>query len=609
MALLLAKWFPFLDSNGDPASGGTVTFYDTNTTTLKTVYSDAGLTTPLANPQTLNAAGHLESNVYCADSERYTIAAVSSGGAALPGFPLNDIWGAIEDAPGSTYTPAGGTARTIQSKLNEVVSVKDFGAVGDGVTDDAAAIQTAIDYIDGRGNQGFLYFPVTGLDYIVGSTLTVSSASIKFVGENSRLAFTNTSGAAIRFKTNNCGLQSMVVFASGDRASASFAVTTPGVWIESDDDVSNGSVANFSMYDSQVSGHPGDGVLGVGTLIGFIAQDCSVINNKGHNFCFDRGERTSRTNKSTPGIIELQDIKATGAGGHAIAVGHPDDTTSIVYRFSALNVDSGGAQTYDAALRYTAHNWYVKGENHWIANCGMGGENTTAGYGADISSIYVVGRNIYLMNNRYIQCSPYAVTVGYDSGSISTDGVVIDGMRVISDEAPLDPAIEVEAGAINVWARAPYDTNITSLFTEGSVAYTAVLPDKTIMHRRELDAPSVYSEKTITINDDSVASLSFSGSAARGIVLIAGSVSGAGHAVVAFRVTDNVFTNGLALSADAAVTTGALTGTTGVDTNLTISAHTDGNLYIENRTGSSRTYSVTFMSMGNGFYTAVSDDS
>ena len=57
MALLLEPGLQYEDANGDPLSAGTITFYDTNTTTLKAVYSNAALTTSITNPYTLDAGG------------------------------------------------------------------------------------------------------------------------------------------------------------------------------------------------------------------------------------------------------------------------------------------------------------------------------------------------------------------------------------------------------------------------------------------------------------------------------------------------------------------------------------------------------------------------
>ena len=48
-------------------------------------------------------------------------------------------------------------AAQVANLANEVVSVKDFGAVGDGVTDDTSAIQAAIDSTQVTG--GSLFFP------------------------------------------------------------------------------------------------------------------------------------------------------------------------------------------------------------------------------------------------------------------------------------------------------------------------------------------------------------------------------------------------------------------------------------------------------------------
>ena len=60
------------------------------------------------------------------------------------------------DAGLVSYNPANTTNVTnVESKLREFVNVKDFGAVGDGVTDDTAAIQAAVTYAYSSGKDLF----------------------------------------------------------------------------------------------------------------------------------------------------------------------------------------------------------------------------------------------------------------------------------------------------------------------------------------------------------------------------------------------------------------------------------------------------------------------
>ena len=70
-----------------------------------------------------------------------------------------------------------------KTKLNDMVSVKDFGAVGDGVTDDTAAIQRAIDFVSALG--GTVFFPVG--TYYVSQLIYVAGITFQGVGAGSRM--------------------------------------------------------------------------------------------------------------------------------------------------------------------------------------------------------------------------------------------------------------------------------------------------------------------------------------------------------------------------------------------------------------------------------------
>jgi hypothetical protein len=75
-----------------------------------------------------------------------------------------------------TQAGTGATARTVDSRLKDVVSVKDFGAIGNGVADDTAAIQAAI-------NTGKSVFFGPGGTYMVTGGISVSTNGQKIYGD------------------------------------------------------------------------------------------------------------------------------------------------------------------------------------------------------------------------------------------------------------------------------------------------------------------------------------------------------------------------------------------------------------------------------------------
>lgn len=168
----------FFDNNGVILSGGLVYTYAAGTTTPQAAYTTSSGSTAHTNPIVLDSAGRVASGgeIWLTDAVAYkfvlkTSAAVTIGTYDNVTGNASGIYAAFAASSGSSLvgfiqSGGGAVATTVQAKLRQTVSVKDFGAVGDGVTDDTVAIQNAVNAV---GAGGRVNFP-TGT-FLVSSTI------------------------------------------------------------------------------------------------------------------------------------------------------------------------------------------------------------------------------------------------------------------------------------------------------------------------------------------------------------------------------------------------------------------------------------------------------
>lgn len=190
-ALSIQVPFPvFQDRDGQPLENGYIWLGEANLnpqTNPVVAYYDDALTIVAAQPlRTINgyvSRSGTPAQIYV-DGVNFSILVQDSKGTMV--YNIQEGTGISPNASGVVYDPAGtgAVATTVQTKLRESVSVKDFGAVGDGVTDDTAAIQAAIDCLSPLG--GTLHIPKG--TYIVSdanadNACLVITSPIQFLGD------------------------------------------------------------------------------------------------------------------------------------------------------------------------------------------------------------------------------------------------------------------------------------------------------------------------------------------------------------------------------------------------------------------------------------------
>ena len=300
------------DNNGVPLVGGKIYTYYAGTTTPLATYTNPTGSALNSNPILTNASGRLPNEIWFPISSSYKFVLKDSNDVLIatydnipttaqppivnnassisyePGYTVTAgnftvgatylitsigstdfvAIGAAANVTGIHFTATGigsgtGTAqytRYVQNKLQETFSVKDFNAVGDGITDDTAAIQAGINYVVNQGG-GTLYFPegsyllngTAGADGVInGIIVPYQSAYLS----NNRISLVGAGKSTTLLANNN----NMYIIRFCD---------------------SNGSVENISLDGNNKTGVTGLGLVPEDTsqIITVVSQSYNYINN------------------------------------------------------------------------------------------------------------------------------------------------------------------------------------------------------------------------------------------------------------------------------------------------------------------------------------------
>jgi hypothetical protein len=164
MAVKLSPFFndAQLDSNGDPASGWTITSYTAGSTTPQATYQDANGNTAHSNPLTLNARGEPSSPIWLTAGVSYDLVLKNSSGSIIR---------TVEDVSGVNDTTTS-VDQWVSGPTPTYVTATSFTVSGD-----QTATFTAGRRLKSTNTAGTIYSTIISSAYSSSTTVTVENDS------------------------------------------------------------------------------------------------------------------------------------------------------------------------------------------------------------------------------------------------------------------------------------------------------------------------------------------------------------------------------------------------------------------------------------------------
>lgn len=301
------------------------------------------------------------------------------------------------------------------------VLVQETPAVGDGVTDDTLAIQTAL-------NTGKDVFLPPGT-YLTTQPLVLNTVGQRLYGipNNTAILADHTNGPVINILQRLCSVYGMVINASDARNAAAVTSTNHGIQIGGE---SAGTLTATKISQVVVTRQPADGFHMLKEGVTTIFEQAGSQYNRGHGFFFDDGTYDGLSSTTRTGIVTLTSCRSSGDGGNAInlAISGNSAYRFIIDNFEAMNC---AWNTNISGLNNSV--FYTKGQNIEFRACAAADANyadTTQPNGDTRLAKGTAAVGWYLasfsQNNHHINCRAISLSKTVATGT-NIVGIKIDG--------------------------------------------------------------------------------------------------------------------------------------------------------------------------------------
>lgn len=478
----------FFDNDGNPLAGGKLYSYQAGTTTPQSTYTTAAGNIAHSNPIILNAAGRVPSGeIWLSVNQNYKFVLDTSTDQLIATWDnitgINGT-GIATNASNVQYDPTGtgAVSTTVQAKLRQTISVQDFGAVGDGNTDDTTALQNAINAAIAE-NQELL---IDGGTFIA-STLTINgSISIKGSGTIKQKANT----------TNN------LILVSGTSVNAKFfGLTFDGNQLNQA--ASGGSIRTIYFTSSGTSTEPAS----------IYVENCTFLNGCGYNI-------NVRTNSSLTSVESVTIVNNSFVGGRAcdanndigyIQIAGPCSyvITGNTFNFTAgvqTNGGRAGITVFDGFSAASTDKAYGVIANNVFTNVGKSFSIPSSGILGAID-VYDWGKTVTIANNVLYSPVGRGIQTKADITNLVIANNVLDGGYTPGAHIVVNSSVNVYANnSVTIIGNSSINSSDDSIVVTGrNSTNTLDLKDASIIGN------SIYNSGNRAINVTDVNTVTISG--------------------------------------------------------------------------------------------------